>query len=191
MSKPLRIVGRIHPPASSDGLQEPDDLTAAEIRMYSKRGLNTATDGSRPLPILVEHEGGSVGSVLTSWQAADGSLKMAATISDPDAKRMVQNGQMRGLSIGSSLHHKGNSAEQKLLQTLDEVSVCANPRRPGCWIESIAEGVDSHRTICTPMYASQKKYPKGAPPPSPLPPVPPPNPFYLDDYKHFRYKHPA
>jgi len=163
-SAPLRIVGRIHPPAASSGLQEPDDLTAAEIKMYSSCGLNTASDASVPLPILIEHEGGAVGSVLSSWQASDGSLKMAASIKDPEAKRMVQNGQMRGLSIGSSLHHKGSSADDKLLQTLDEVSVCEKPRRPGCWIESIALGNGAHQSVCTPMYASQKKYPKGAQP---------------------------
>lgn len=160
--KPLRIVGRIHPPASTNGLSEPDDLTAAEIKMYSSRGLNSANDSTIPLPILIEHEGGAVGSVLSSWQSSDGSLKMAANINDPVAKQMVRNGQMRGLSIGSSLHHKGNSADAKLLHTLDEVSVCEKPRRPGCWIESIAEGNQPHKTVCTPMYASQKKYPKGA-----------------------------
>jgi len=164
MSKSLRIVGRIHPPAASNSVREPDDLSAAEIRMYSSRGLNSANDASRSMPILIEHEGGAVGSVLASWQADDGSLKMAASISDPEAKRMVASGQMRGLSIGSSLHHKGSSAEAKLLQTLDEVSVCEKPRRAGCWIESIAEGVGPHKTVCTPMYASQKKYPRGVSP---------------------------
>ena len=112
---------------------EIDDLSAAEIR------VTNLGDGDTTTPILVEHGGGSVGTVLASWPGMDGSLKMVASISNQVAEAAVRDGSMRGLSIGSRVHHRpGQSApSDRVHQTLDEVSICERPRRAGCYIESI------------------------------------------------------
>ena len=55
--------------------------------------------------LLVEHDhaGGSVGSVLASWEGPGGELRVHGVISDPSAQASVRSGQMRELSLGTSL----------------------------------------------------------------------------------------
>lgn len=164
----LRIIGRIHPPAAPGGKMESDDLTSAEIAT-TNLGRSPVGGDSSYVPVLVEHEGGPVGMVDATWKGGDGSLKMAARIKDPHTKELVRNGNMRGLSIGSALHHDpGADPSTRYLQTLNEVSVCERPRRAGCYIEEMAINGFDYKPCLTVANASVERYPQGKPtaPPS-------------------------
>ena len=127
-SPPLEFVGVAHPrPGSQRNTLA--DLSAAEIST-TRMGDGNGVD------ILVEHDHANrVGSVLASWEGADGSLKVAGRIHDPVAANSVRTGKMRGLSLGTSVITDGDG--NALLRSQDEVSVCVEPRRPGCWIDRI------------------------------------------------------
>jgi len=125
---PLPIRGVAHPPPPRNG-GRPNraDLTRAEID-----GTNLAGK-----PLLCEHDHGDrVGTVLASWRGRDGSLRVAANVEDPGAIDLVRKGEMRGLSLGTSmiLGEDGNVA----FRGQDELSICAEGKRPGTWIDTIA-----------------------------------------------------
>jgi len=125
---PLPIRGVAHPPPPrSGGRSNRADLTRAEID-----GTNLAGK-----PLLCEHDHGDrVGTVLASWKGRDGSLRIAANVEEPGAIDLVRKGEMRGLSLGTSmiLGEDGNVA----FRGQDELSICAEGRRPGTWIDTIA-----------------------------------------------------
>lgn len=86
--------------------------------------------------VLVEHDHGNrVGQVQTSWEAANGSLHVAGVITDPAAAQAVRSGQMRGLSLGTSVIQ--DMSGKAMLRTQDEISVCVEPKRAGCYINRI------------------------------------------------------
>ena len=125
---PLPIRGVAHPPPPRNG-GRPNraDLTRAEID-----GTNLAGK-----PLLCEHDHGDrVGTVLASWRGRDGSLRIAANVEDAGAIDLVRKGEMRGLSLGTSmiLGEDGNVA----FRGQDELSICAEGKRPGTWIDTIA-----------------------------------------------------
>ena len=126
MSLPIR--GVAHPPPPRDGgRSNRADLTRAEID-----GTNLAGK-----PLLCEHDHGDrVGTVLASWRGRDGSLRVAANVEDAGAIDLVKKGEMRGLSLGTSmiLGEDGNVA----YRGQDELSICAEGKRPGTWIDTIA-----------------------------------------------------
>ena len=96
--------------------------------------------------MLCEHDHGDrVGTVLASWKGRDGSLRIAANVEDPEAIEMVKNGTMRGLSLGTSmiLGEDGNVA----FRGQDELSICAEGKRPGTWIDSM-NGVPCRQVEC-------------------------------------------
>ena len=125
---PLSFRGTAHgPPARKR--DDVADLSAAEIAT-TQMGLHGGTD------LLVEHDHNScVGTVHTSWEGRDGSLRVAGVVRDPKAIALVQAGRMRGLSLGTELHQTTDG--QTLLRTQDELSLCARPRRGGCYIDTI------------------------------------------------------
>ena len=128
-SKPLQFFGVAHPPPKKNGRNNIADLSAAEIGT-TNMGKNGGTD------VLVEHDHASkVGSVQASWEASDGSLHVAGIINDPTAAQKVRSGKMRGLSLGTSVIQdmSGNA----LLRSQDEISICVEPRRAGCYINRI------------------------------------------------------
>ena len=87
-------------------------------------------------PLYWEHDTTkSVGSVLTSWEGPDGSLRMAASVTNPSLQRMVKTGDARGLSHGTDLvtTHDG----RVLVKEQREVSVCKEGRRDNTWIDHI------------------------------------------------------
>jgi len=126
MSLPIR--GVAHPPPPRNGRRaNRADLTQAEIDGTNLQGL----------PLLCEHDSGDrVGTVLASWRGRDGSLRIAANVDDPGAIDLVKKGEMRGLSLGTSmiLGEDGNVA----FRGQDELSICAEGKRPGTWIDTIA-----------------------------------------------------
>ena len=131
------VIGTIHPAPLASGRVDLDDLTSAEIQT-TRLG---ATNRSSAQPILVEHEGSPVGSVITSWRTSDGRLKMAGLVSDHTIAEQVRSGELRGLSIGSKLHHRPGEdpldPKARVLHTIEEVSLCAHPRRRNCWLDEI------------------------------------------------------
>ena len=124
---PLPIRGVAHPPPPRNGgRSNRADLTQAEIDGTNLQGL----------PLLCEHDAGDrVGTVLASWRGRDGSLRIAANVEEPGAIDLVRKGEMRGLSLGTSmiLGEDGNVA----YRGQDELSICAEGKRPGTWIDTI------------------------------------------------------
>ena len=135
----LDFRGVAHPPPRRDGQRDNiADLTAAEIATTSL-GRNGGT------PMLVEHDHSKrIGVVHSSWEGRDGSLRVSGTIKDPAAEELVRSGSMRGLSLGTSVIQADNGA--KVVSMQDELSICAEPRRRGCYIDSIG-GKNVRRTV--------------------------------------------
>ena len=126
MTLPIRGVAH-PPPPRRGGRENRADLTHAEIGATNLAGK----------PLLCEHDHGDrVGTVLASWKGRDGSLRIAANVDDPGAIDLVRKGEMRGLSLGTSmiLGEDGNVA----YRGQDELSICAEGKRPGTWIDTIA-----------------------------------------------------
>ena len=103
-------------------------------------GMGNGTD------VLVEHDHGSrVGKVDASWEGRNGELRVAGTISDPQAEQLVRAGKLRGLSLGTSVIQ--NEAGHALMRTQDEISICDAPRRGGCYIDTI-DGASVRTVAC-------------------------------------------
>ena len=136
-TKPLAIRGVAHPPPPRNGGRaNRADLTRAEID-----GTNLAGK-----PLLCEHDHGDrVGTVLASWKGRDGSLRIAANVEDPSAIEQVKKGEMRGLSLGTSmiLAEDGSVA----FRGQDELSICEEGKRPGTWIDTM-NGVPCRAVEC-------------------------------------------
>ena len=94
-TKPLSIRGVAHPPPPRSGARSNRaDLTRAEIDSTNLAGKK----------LLREHNHDDrVGTVLASWQGRDGSLRIAANVEDASAIAQVKKGEMRGLSLGTSM----------------------------------------------------------------------------------------
>ena len=126
--KPLHFWGVAHPPPQKQrgGLA---DLSAAEIGT-TQMGRGNGVD------VLVEHDHSNrVGQVQTSWEAGNGALHVAGVITDPKAASDVRSGKMRGLSLGTSVIQ--DMSGKPMLRSQDEISVCVEPRRAGCYINRI------------------------------------------------------
>lgn len=156
-SKSMHIVGTIHPTPPVVGRYEIDDLTRREIQT-TRLGASAT---SHAHPILEEHDGGPVGTVITSWRASDGRLKMAGVVENSDVASRVRSGELRGLSIGSQVHHKhgGNPLDEgsRVLHSIHEVSLCKEPRRPGCYVEEIngvPVSISAHASGTQPSHVS-------------------------------------
>jgi len=136
-TKPLAIRGVAHPPPPRNGKRaNRADLTSAEIG-----GTNLAGK-----PLLCEHDHGDrVGTVLASWKGRDGSLRIAANVEEAQAIEQVKRGEMRGLSLGTSmiLGEDGNVA----FRGQDELSICEEGKRPGTWIDTM-NGVPCRAVEC-------------------------------------------
>ena len=133
----LAIRGVAHPAPPRNGQRSNRaDLTQAEID-------GTNLSGKR---LLREHDhGDEVGTVLASWKGRDGSLRIAANVEDPEAIAQVKKGEMRGLSLGTSmiLGEDGSVA----FRGQDELSICEEGKRPGTWIDTM-NGVPCRAVEC-------------------------------------------
>ena len=123
----LDIRGTAHPPPPRNGERAcPADLSRAEIQATNIAGR----------PLLNEHDHERrVGECLASWQGTDGSLRVAARVTDPAAMQQVRDGSLRGLSLGTNMIM--DEGGQVLFRDQGELSVCKEGRRPGTWIDTL------------------------------------------------------
>ena len=145
----LDIRGTARPPPPRSGERAcPADLSRAEIQATNIAGR----------PLLNEHDHSArVGECLASWQGTDGSLRVAARVTDPAAMRQVRDGSLRGLSLGTNMIM--DEGGQVLYRDQGELSVCKEGRRPGTWIDTL-NGKAVMQVAC----ASKERARKGAPP---------------------------
>lgn len=121
----MEITGVAHP-APRGGRDDPSDLSPAEIGVTRLGGR----------PLFYEHNTAhQVGNVLTSWESRDGNLRMAANVTDPAVQQKIRNGSARGLSLGTDMI--STESGEVLYREQSELSVCAEGKRAGTWIESI------------------------------------------------------
>jgi len=127
---PTTFKGTAHPKPRRDGKRDhAADLSGAEIST-TNLGRNGGTQ------LLVEHDHGhQAGRVLSSWEGPDGSMRVSGIITDSSAEQLVKSGAMRGLSLGTSV--TTDAMGQFALRTHDELSICEEPRRVGCYIDSV------------------------------------------------------
>ena len=124
------------------------DLARAEIQATNIAGR----------PLLHEHDKtAQVGQCLASWQGTDGSLRIAARVTDPAAMQQVRDGSLRGLSLGTDMIM--DEEGQVLFRNQGELSVCKEGRRPGTWIDTL-----NGKTVLQVAGASKERARKGAPP---------------------------
>ena len=129
-TKPLRFAGVAHPPPQKSR-GNIADLNRAEI---STTNMGKNVQGGTDL--LMEHDhSAKVGTVHASWEGRDGSLRVVGVVNDPSAQHAVRSGQMRGLSLGTGVIQ--DTTGNALMRTQDELSICEQPRRAGCYIDSI------------------------------------------------------
>jgi len=123
----MEIRGTAHPPPPRNGARlDPSDLTPAEI----------ATTDVTGRPLLYEHDQGTrVGTCLASWEGRDGSLRIAAQVSDPETQAQIRSGKLRGLSLGTEMVQDTNGA--LVFKRQGEVSVCEEGRRAHTWIDTV------------------------------------------------------
>ena len=134
---PLAIRGVAHPPPPRrGGRANRADLTRAEISSTNLQGKK----------LLREHDhDDEVGTVLASWQGRDGSLRIAANVHDPVAIEQVKGGEMRGLSLGTSMILAADGSVAYRGQ--DELSICEEGKRAGTWIDTM-DGMSCRAVEC-------------------------------------------
>ena len=158
MSLPLYFKGTVHPPDTGKR-SHPADFDHAEIittNLGSRKGIGATT------PILIEHEGESVGQVLNSYRSTTNSLRVLGVVHDEGAKQLIRSGRLLGLSLGTDIVHREGEEASPLVRTVTELSFCEVPRRPGCYVTEV-DGVRYH-TASLAASASGRSGAKGAPP---------------------------
>lgn len=124
----LSFRGTAHPPP---GVSEPDvaNLSAAEVGL-TDLGRNGG------LPLLYEHNSSNrVGYCQASWEGRNGELRVAGVVTDPHIEKAIRNGSNQGLSLGTDVVQ--DTGGRSLYKEQQELSVCSEPRRPGCYIDTI------------------------------------------------------
>ena len=131
----LQFRGTAHPPP---GRSDPDvaNLSAAELSLtdLGQRG---------GLPLLYEHNSNDrIGRCQASWEGPNGELRVVGVIDDARVEKTVRSGRTQGLSLGTDVvQDQGGRA---LFKDQQELSVCTQPRRPGCYIDTIDGKVVRH-----------------------------------------------
>ena len=133
---PLHFKGIAHPPPPRSGKRAHHaDMSVGEIAT-TNLGL---AGGVR---LLYEHDhSADVGHVTSSWEGPRGEFRVSGVVTDPQTERDVRSGKTRGLSLGTSV--VTGEAGQRLHAQTDELSLCAQPRRGGCYVNEI-EGKSVH-----------------------------------------------
>ena len=125
-AEPLAIRGVAHPPPSRAGRGNSADLSRAEIQGTDLAGK----------PLLNEHDASErVGTVLASWEGPRGELRIAANVENAAAQQQVRDGTLRGLSLGTDMILGMDG--QVAYRGQAELSVCAEGKRPGTWVDNV------------------------------------------------------
>lgn len=125
----LTFKGVAHGPAGARRTHAAD-MSAAEI--------STTNLGKKVTPVHVEHDRAiAVGQVTSSWRGPKGELRVSGRVTDEDAIKLVKSGQMRGLSLGTAVTSNSDDPNAAALRQHEELSLCAEPRRSGCYINEI------------------------------------------------------
>lgn len=132
---PLHFKGVAHPPGKK-GRKHPADYTDTEISV-TNLGKRGGTD------LLYEHDpSDKVGDVTSSWQGVNGELRVSGVVHDAETIQRMKSGHSRGLSLGTSVFH---DVDGRVFSKQDELSVCVEPRRPGCYIDELDGKVVTRR----------------------------------------------
>lgn len=149
----MRISATVHPPSGRNQRKDPSDLNASEIVSTNLVGL----------PIMVEHQRPQVGEVLSQYTPTygreAGSLKVEGLLHDPETMNRVRSGELLGMSLGTEVLRQGGDV---LSRRQEEVSVCAQPARMGCWIDHV-----DGRRVAEHHVASARSTTSGTPDPHP------------------------
>ena len=121
------VRGTAHPPPPKNGSRlNKADLTRAEIASTNISGR----------PLLNEHDHDAVvGNCLASWKGTDGSLRIAAEVSDQETVNAIKGGHLRGLSLGTDMVL--DTSGDVIYRNQVELSVCEEGKRHGTWIDTI------------------------------------------------------
>ena len=124
----LYFKGVAHPPPDKQR-KDPADLSAAEIHT-TQMGKGGGTQ------LLYEHDPANcVGTVHASWESVNGSLRVAGSVRDPEIIKQMREGTLRGLSLGTDV--TGTSDGKTILREQRELSLCEEPKRGGCLVDTI------------------------------------------------------
>lgn len=124
----LAFRGTAHPPP---GMSDPDvaNLSAAELSLtdLGRRG---------GVPLLFEHNNRDrIGRCEASWEGPNGELRVAGVISDARVEAAIRQGKNHGLSLGTDVVQ--DTGGRALYKEQQELSICNEPRRPGCYIDTV------------------------------------------------------
>lgn len=135
---PTYFVGNVLPPTSDPGENDPTfDFTTDESRSMRLRDV----------PIRLEHEEGlAVGSVQRDWTDADGKKWILGKVDSDTLEGRFAEHAIKPSSCGHTLY-KGLSLQHvhtsfsngATSKRAIEVSLCAEPRRPGCNVTCVDE----------------------------------------------------
>lgn len=135
---PTYFVGNVLPPTSDPGENDPTfDFTTDESRNMRLRDV----------PIRLEHEEGlAVGSVQRDWTDADGKKWILGKVDSDTLEGRFAEHAIKPSSCGHTLY-KGLSLQHvhtsfsngATSKRAIEVSLCAEPRRPGCNVTCVDE----------------------------------------------------
>jgi len=143
---PVTFSGVAHPPPQKTR-GNIADLSRAEIAT-TNMGKGGGTD------LLMEHDHGSrVGTVHASWEGRNGELRVIGVVNDGEAATAVRNGTLRGLSLGTGIIQ--DTSGNTIMRTQDELSLCEQPRRGGCYIDSI-DGASVRAVACFSQKSNRK-----------------------------------
>lgn len=122
------------------GRAEDVDLSSGEIRTFN---LGARGKAKVPTPVNVEHDGPSVGRVITSGQGRDGRLLVSGVITDPATEKAMRSGSLLGLSLGTEMRKMDGKVVGR---QIDHLAVCDTPRRAGCYVNQL-DGCRVNREI--------------------------------------------
>lgn len=127
---PLHFKGIAHPPAMRGGKRgHAADFTDTEISV-TNLGRRGGTN------LLYEHNPrDQVGQVTSSWQGVNGELRVSGVVHDTETIKKIRSGHSRGLSLGTSV--LSGEDDKRISSSQDELSLCVEPRRAGCWVDEI------------------------------------------------------
>ncbi|WP_028967609.1 HK97 family phage prohead protease [Sphingomonas phyllosphaerae] len=95
--------------------------------------------GAGPVPLLMQHRGAPVGTLLSIGEDARG-LRVEAEVDDSEVARLVRARALPGLSVGYRARVVQQGAWRAIVRAdLVEVSLVAVPMQPAARVETISD----------------------------------------------------